>query len=203
MFQENLDNALCRTTIPTLGNSTLLPPSGDHVFEGTTEQVGIFADKDIASHLYRLNMFRITVQRNTGHAVEGSFLGYVPGIGYDTSCMGRKTGKIKIAKRFDNMKIVQIDIFLQSKSQDDLYGRIAQRSDDGQPGGRLRQHTEHLLKILLVGQQSLAVQREDKVASLLQRQARQCLNIRKPHLLNAFTVIADVINEDVPHHIYL
>ena len=121
MFQENLDNALCRTTIPTLGNSTLLPPSGDHVFKGTTEQVGIFTDKDIASHLYRLNMFRITVQRYTGDIVESRFLGDIPRIGDDSPCMCRKISKFKITQWFYDMEVMKFDVLLQAKCHDNLH----------------------------------------------------------------------------------
>ena len=103
-LQQNLHDPFCRASVPAVRNPALLPRTGHHVAERRTQKVGIFTDEHVASYLYRLDMFRITVQRYTGDIVESRFLGDIPRIGDDSPCMCRKISKFKIPERFDNVK---------------------------------------------------------------------------------------------------
>ena len=80
-MKEDLKNALCGTTIPTVRQGALFPLTIDHIFHSRTEFVGILTNQHIRAHADRLLMFGIVVERATRHAVEGSLFSYVTRIG--------------------------------------------------------------------------------------------------------------------------
>ena len=131
-------------------------------------------------------MLGIVVERNAGHAVEGSLLGDVARVGDDTLGVSREPAELEVRERVD-----QADISIQRA--DSLAGQATKRGDDRHGASRLADSSQQRGQLVLVGNQRLAVKRKDDVAALADIRQRGG-SAESP------VVEAQRIHQDVAHH---
>ena len=109
-------------------------------------------------------MLGVAVERDAGHSVEGGLLGDVARVGDDAAGIGREPSELEIGQGVLDEELRAGDLQLGEQSDDDTQGLVAQGCNDGHVGGLTDECLQHQAQLLLVGQQGLAVEREDEVA---------------------------------------
>ena len=114
-------------------------------------------------------MLGVGVERQARNAVECRLLGNIPRVGDYSHGMCGKPSELQIGHRVYYMEYFLttgrhlIKTFLYSPA-----GVAAQRSYHGNAGSRLGDSPQHDAQPGLVGDESLAVEREEKISTLLQ-----------------------------------
>ena len=156
---------------------------------------GIFAHEDIGAYLNGLDMLSVAVEGDARHTVERSLLSNIAGVGDDATGMEREITKLEIAQRLDDAHTAAaVDIGKQLLHH--LLRLAAQRCHDGHTTRLLDHRLQHRLQVKTVGKECLAVEGEDNIFALVQLHGVEHLGA-----LPAVVIEAEVIDEDISHHI--
>ena len=137
-------------------------------------------------------MLRIAVKRGARHAVERRFLGNISRIGHYTLCICREIAELQIRQRLNNAEVIQA--FCKRPYR--LRSRRTQRSKYLNAVCRAAHCRQHGLKVWRIGQQDLAVERENDILTLLHLQHVKHRRTNKPR-----AVEAQSIHQDVADHV--
>ena len=132
------------------------------------QQLRVFAHQDIRAHFHGLDMFGITVEGDTGHAVERRLLGHIARVGHDAQSMGGEIAEVEVAERSGDD-----DAWLRQLAVDTTHhfsSLTAQRCHDGHIACLLHHSGHHGLEVVGVGEQRLAVEGEHHIVPVTQPQ---------------------------------
>ena len=146
-------------------------------------------------------MLRIAIQRDTGHTVERSFLGHVARVGNDAAGVGGEESKLQVVQRFGKAQRLQRSLggYLLHR----LPGSTTQGCNHGNTSlcGIGIENAQHGFQSLSVGNEQLAVERQHKVGSVRDGGQGRVLGQLVADAFDTLTTEAEVVDEDVAHHI--
>ena len=95
--KEDLNDALCRTTVPTVRQGAFFPVACQELGKGVAKFFRVFAHKDVRAYTDGFLMLRIVVERDSGYTVEGGLLRDIARVGDDTLGVRRQPTEFQIA----------------------------------------------------------------------------------------------------------
>ena len=120
--------------------------------------------------------------------------------------MGRETAKCQIAHGLNDVEIGQREFAFRLQTLDEVGCGPAQRGDKCHVTGSRKHARKHVKQIFTIGQESLAVEREDDIGAFT---GSPCGTDDLHHLagqlrrLDAGAVETQIVHQDVAHHIDL
>ena len=176
----------------------MLPLAVYHARHLLAKLYGVFAYKHVRTNLYGLDVLGIAVERDARHGVERSLFSHIARVGDDAESVGCEVAEVQIVERSHDMQLLEEQRILVYDALNGVGSKLAQRSHNRNIACVRHHAHEKRTQLVVVTDDSLAVEREDDVLFLCEAQF-----VHHSRTLEALVVEAQCVHKNIAHHVYL